>query len=208
MFKNKLQEHFQKQNKPIPEYLTLQVSGLSHNPKFQSHVTLYDGQQIQGDICGTKKQAEQSSAENALKLLNKLPELNNTVSTPIKSTPRTDSSTKTCILIDLENMHTFPNKIIHLVDEMDVYVFVGEHHHLAEKEFPAGVVKILSPSSRKDGADTCMQVQVGMWLATDKYNYYYIVTKDHFGPCLVDMITSPAFGSRQAKHVTKVSDIC
>lgn len=83
-FKSQLNQHCQKFRLPIPKYSTKSLSNLlSHIPKFTSSVQLQDGQvfECQGTF-GSKKSAEQSAAEQALKSIKQ--SLSNT-STPIVS---------------------------------------------------------------------------------------------------------------------------
>src|SRR5690606_2609736 len=112
---------------------------------------------------------------------------------------------RTVFLIDLENMP----KIIEELNEnkyMDIFIFVGEHHNLVKKEYKLKSTKIISPSSRKDGTDTCMQVYVGFLLNENKYDTYLIATKDHYGFALADIIVSNQLGWKN-KTAKVISDI-
>jgi hypothetical protein len=108
------------------------------------------------------------------------------------------------MLVDLENMPKFLDNIIERLNEFTIYVFVGEHNALIERKLPKDVIKVISPSTRPDGTDTCMQVYTGMLLSLDKHDEYIIVTRDHFGSALVEMITSSNLGwkPRSARVVT------
>lgn len=116
---------------------------------------------------------------------------------------------KTALLVDVENLPKFIDESISRLNEFTVYAFVGEHHHSVDKEFPEGVIKILSPSTRADGTDTCMQVYIGMLLAREAYDNYLIATRDHYGSALVEMIMCPNLGwlNKSARLVTKSSQL-
>jgi hypothetical protein len=100
---------------------------------------------------------------------------------------------KSVLIVDVENLPKF-------IDEyngqnfqnfdVEIFAFVGKYHCLSTKKFPENVKKILSPSTRADGTDTCIQVFVGIMLCKEVYDYYFIATLDHFGSALVDMICS------------------
>lgn len=76
---------------------------------------------------------------------------------------------------------------------MDVYAFVGKHHPQAQTDFGPDVHRVISPSTRTDGTDTCMQVYTGKFLTEGLYKLYLIATRDHFGGTLVEMISSKDF---------------
>lgn len=196
-YKNKLQEKFQKRGKSLPKYYTIQ-RGDKYNPVWISEVELYDGMRIIGSLCKRKIDAENSAAMNALKEIKEC-------ETMIKNDY---DVSRTVMLIDIENMP----KIIDELGEtkyMEIYGFVGEHHCLANKKYGEKVNKIISPSNRKDGTDTCMQVFVGYLLTEDKYDTYLIATKDHYGFTLVDVIMSNNFSwkNKIGKVITDISQL-
>ncbi len=122
-----------------------------------------------------------------------------------KLTPmKYQSMNNVAMLVDLENMPKFLDNIKDRLNEFTIYVFVGEHNALIERKLPKDVIKVVSPSTRSDGTDTCMQVYTGMLLSLDKHDEYIIVTRDHFGSALVEMITSSNLGwkPRSARVVT------
>ena len=110
------------------------------------------------------------------------------------------------LLVDVENMPNFIDEVLKEIQGLSIYAFVGYHHALCDKQFPSSVTKILSPSTRTDGTDTCMQVYVGYFLANDMFDIYLIATRDHFGSSLVDMITAESllWTPKNGKVVTKV----
>lgn len=118
-------------------------------------------------------------------------------------------SHKSAILVDVENLPKFIDAISNKLHNYIVYAFIGEHHCLSEKEYPPGVIKITSPSTRSDGTDTCMQVYTGMLLSQEKYESYIIATRDHYGSTLVEMISSPGLGwsPKKARLVTNPTQL-
>jgi hypothetical protein len=118
-------------------------------------------------------------------------------------------SRRTAILVDVENLQKFIYEIVERINEFTVYAFVGEHHCLVDRQLPNGVIRIISPSTRSDGTDTCMQVYVGMLLTIEAHDNYLIATRDHFGSTLVEMITCPNLGwvNKPARLVTKASQL-
>lgn len=125
------------------------------------------------------------------------------------STLDTETLKSTVILVDVENLPKFIDEIKHRVNEFVIYAFVGEHHCLSDKIFPEGVIKISSPSTRPDGSDTCMQVYTGVMLACEMFDNYIIVTRDHYGSALVEMISTPGLGwkHKNARLVSKPSQL-
>ena len=121
------------------------------------------------------------------------------------------SRDKITMLVDVENLPRFIDDL--LLNEkyrnLQIYAFIGYHHPLAEKEYPSNVIKVISPSTRKNGTDSCMQVYTGVLLYKELYNMYYIITKDYFGTTLVEMITSPNLGwiPKSAKLISRISQL-
>ena len=99
----------------------------------------------------------------------------------------------TALLVDLENLPKIVDELPPTLG-LDIYVFVGEHHPLVDKLFTRPVRRIVSPSTRKDGTDTCMQVYTGMLLTQEKYEEYLVATIDHYGAALIEMIENNTLG--------------
>jgi hypothetical protein len=116
---------------------------------------------------------------------------------------------RTVLLVDVENLPNFIDDVCKEIQGLSIYAFIGYHHALCDKQFAVDVNKVLSPSTRTDGTDSCMQVYVGYFLANNKYDTYLIATRDHFGSSLVDMITSKTllWPAKKARVVTKVRHI-
>lgn len=221
--KNKLQEYFQNRRLELPKYISSRCGGSDHKPFWRSRVKFWSTvdnnyKEIVGDIVGTKIKAEMSAAELALEFLSPTFSSSDS-STCLKVREESNQENvgdkcervkKTAIFVDVENLQKFVDQMgHHKIDDMDIYAFVGYHHHLSEKIFPKNVTKILSPSTRPDGSDTCMQIYIGYLLAQEKYDKYIIATRDHYGSALVDMITSDTllWKKKDAYVVTQVSHI-
>lgn len=179
--KNELQEYFQKSRLPCPEYKSERMGGTDHQPHWISTVKLFDGTEIKGEIRSTKSKAELNAAEKALEVLLILNR--KTVKTPKLYVENA------ALLVDVENLPNFIDEVCDIVQGLDIYAFIGHHHCLATKSFAPFVKKIESHSTRVDGTDTCMQVYTGYFLSQNKYNKYFIATRDHYGSTLVEMIT-------------------
>ena len=98
---------------------------------------------------------------------------------------------KGCLLIDGENLPNLAKFASTLVrPRYEILVFIGHHHHLSERDYGPHIQKVLVPTTHANGVDSCMQVYVGTFLLTEKYDQYLIGTRDHFGSALVDLIQS------------------
>jgi hypothetical protein len=197
-FKNRLQEYYQKEFGILPKYQTYRQGGSDHQPLWQSSLILHDEYMIIGEIQSTKSLAEQSAAENALSYLQSEKER--------RGKRKVDPGT--VLLVDIENLPNLIQEVVEEIEGLDIFGFVGIHHCLVEKPLPDGVTKIISPSTRPDGTDTCMQVYVGSLLVQGRYDTYLIATRDHFGSALVDIITSNLIGAKvKARLITHVDQI-
>lgn len=105
------------------------------------------------------------------------------------------SNERIALIVDIENLHTFVDKLPDKINNVTIYVFVGEHHSLVNKKYNKNEIIIVSESTRPNGTDSCIQVYVGMLLTKNLYDYYLIATRDNFGSSLVDVITSKMFSS-------------
>lgn len=204
--KNRLQEYFQKKRSPVPKYSTIK-HGSGQQISWTSTVTLCDGHQYDSDttkLYATKVSAEISAAQRALSSLTDSSELIN----EILNFSISKITIKTALLVDVENLPNFIDEIPKhefYNDMITVYAFIGQHHCLIDKPYPSNTIKIVSPSTRPDGTDTCMQIYVGVLLSKEIYDNYLVATRDHYGSALVELITSPNIGwnSKSARLVTK-----
>lgn len=109
----------------------------------------------------------------------------------LKIPPKRTIVKKRVVAVDVENKQTFIDSYSDFLADFEVYAFVGSRHCLADKEFPDFVNKILVDSTRKDAVDTAIQMYMGIWLALEKSDVYYIVTGDHFAGNLEDIAKNP-----------------
>lgn len=209
--KNKLQEYFQTRHLPLPKYVSCRCGGSDHKPLWRSKVTFWsvmdnEFKEITSDILGSKVKAEISAADLVLNILTRDDVCQ--VSQVTLHKKRTVGQ-RTALFVDVENLPKFINEVVDEIEGIDIYAFIGYHHCLSEKIFPENVIKVLSPSTRADGSDTCMQVYIGYMLAEEKYDTYFIATRDHYGSALVEMITADSllWKNKDAKVVTQVSHI-
>lgn len=219
--KNSLQEFCTKNNFSPPSYNT-HVGGEAHNPRWFSIVTvkpsIAESMSVPGEVKNSKTEAEKSAAEYMLESLYEIQkrELDtlgpavsikeNNVTSPNKISEEGISSGKQnsmVILIDVENMPNmiFPSVTLkqkHPKSQIDIFVCVGKHHHSVDKNFGKHVTKIIVPTTRKDGVDTFIQMYTGQLLFSFSYELYAIVTRDHFGHSLTELI-----GSTPGEHFWK-----
>jgi len=199
--KNDLQTFLARNRLPVATYNSKIVGGSHHEPKWRSTVSLHDGTSFEGDILSSKTKAETSAAALAYQYLSGGP---SSSSEPPKHALKT--YVRTALLVDVENMPKLVEEAVAVTEGLDIYAFVGAHHCLATKNFDPKVIKIVSPSTRSDGTDTCIQVYVGYLLSTNAYDHYLIGTRDRFGSALVDIITNPCLwrpvGARLITDVT------
>ena len=197
--KNKLQELFQAQKAELPKYDTHQVE--SQEPvSWLSFVTLASGIEIEGVVSKNKRVADAWAALNALIYITNVH----------KSTKRTVTlNKKTVLLVDIENLPNFIDEIDVEYKNMTIVGFVGKNHPLSNQQLNNGAVKVISPSTRKDGSDTCMQLCVGYYLKDEAFETYLIATRDHYGDALVDMITASGMPWKPAyaRVITSVGQI-
>ena len=177
--KNTLQEFCQKNKLPLPTYDT---STKGQNI-FRSSVTItYNGKEYtsQGFIEAKKKTAEISAATAMLTMLGKVRK---------EEIKYYNSPRDIYILVDLENIHLgnfFEQKQFN--DEFHFIGFATENHP-SISSVPVEVKIITIRSDRKDAADILMIGYTATLIGTSKEDII-IVTKDHFGPGLVDYINT------------------
>ena len=206
MSRNQLQEWCQKRGHVLPCYTSTQ-SGSPHKPTWKSSVIIIlDGNQSDffGDECPTKKESEANAASKVLEWITA-----NGIPYEGVPSPKVKVTIRTAILVDVENMPKLISQLPVFEGPVTIFAFVGKHHHLAEMDYGDEVIKILSPSTRPDGTDTCMQVHTGRFLMENQYDVYLIATRDHFGGTLMEMIESNAFSwrAKKAMLITSVKHV-
>ena len=189
--KNQLQEYLVKEGTPPPKYKTKLVGGKPHCPQFQSTVQVH-GMKVLGEINKTKKAAEMSAAQQALKILKFSSEYYDTASftasvpklaTPLPSPVR--------IYIDLENRANVTDHIKDLLRSSDITVFgfASVTASVLDKDFHKDMKIFRVPSSHSNAADVGMIIRVAYDITTaGTEEAVIVVTADKFGHALVDCI--------------------
>lgn len=178
--KNKLQEYCQKQKISLPVYDS-QSFLLDAIQIWRSSVTLNingNNTTFTGDTRHSKVRAEISAATKALAAINNI------------LIEKIELSGRRVLLLDLENLPTILPQIYQKFTGLTIYAFVNEHSPLRNRKYPEEIKIISCSSAHRDGADTCLQLYAGYFLANKTYDYYYIGTRDHFGAALVQLIES------------------
>lgn len=214
---NLLQERCQGCGFPLPVY-AFQHHGPSHQPVWCAEVHIpHLEASFMGDDCSSKGEAKSSAASKALAHIDTV--LTETglepKETKISQVPQPHEVSRlrvnknTALIVDIENMPKFISQLPAFEGPFMIYAFVGKHHPLASVDYGSDVIKVISPSTRKDGTDTCIQVFIGKLLMEGMIDIYLIATRDHFGGALVDIITSDTFGweAKKAEIVTDVEHV-
>lgn len=209
--KSKLKEYLQKRKLPPVKYSSNKIGGSDHKPIWSSTVILHSGESFTGEPCSNKIMAEMSCSEKILEFFlgDECPKKD----LPLKECQSSESIVdipSKVVLIDLENVPNFIKEGEDILKSYKVYAFVGENHDLAAKALPPWVDKIIVPSTRPNGVDTCMQVYTGVFLFLETFEIYIIATRDKFGSNLAEMIMAPnlAWKPKIAKHISRPSQIC
>lgn len=211
MAKNLLQNLCVSKGYPNPVYETSRRGGSIKTPLWSSLVKLNrtpcDSEVFLGGDHLRKKGAEENAAQNALNALSSLRE--GRIPSPgiiveVKS--------PTVLMVDLENMPSIVAQLPVFKGPIDVYIFVGKHHPLADEEYHRpgmNIVKAISPSTRPGGSDTFMQLHAGIFLSSKRYDKYLIATRDRFGSALAELISTKTltWEARPAAVVTTINHI-
>ena len=186
MHKNTLQEFCQKNKLLMPTYNCSTLKDCNQ-PKFVSTVTItYNNQTYtaEGSLCNKKKQSEISAASRMLEIIDNI----RTSEIEHYDSSILSVNNNIYILIDLENVHMgnffeprrFKGKF-HFIG------FASENHpsiNVAPHELQIITIK----SDRRDAADTLIIGYTATLIEKEDDLVIVIVTKDHFGPGLVDYI--------------------
>lgn len=103
------------------------------------------------------------------------------------STP-TGNDKRIVIIVDLENMPNFPLMIRDLCSAKTDLITVSSKHSAVK--VPTYSKHYYTPSMRSDAADTCIIMLIGMFLQSEKYDEYFVATRDKFIVPVVDCVTS------------------
>lgn len=211
MAKNLLQNLCVSKGYPNPVYETSRRGGSVKNPLWTSLVKLNrspcDSEVFLGEDHLRKKGAEENAAQSALDALSSL-------RGGSQPSPRIMVEVKipTVLMVDLENIPSIVAQLPIFKGPMDIYVFVGKHHPLADEDYyrpGMNIIKTISPSTRPGGSDTFMQLHAGIFLASKRYDKYLIATRDRFGSALAELISTKTLSweSRSAVVVTTINHI-
>lgn len=183
--KSKLQEIYQKQGLPLPQYILTRIGGSDHAPLFRSTVILPCGKKYTSEG-SSRKDAEKKVAEKAI------------IEIRGKTRVRSRTKERVCILVDLENRPKIPEQLSEYLQfpNIDLIAFASTEHHTIQnlRNLSLKGVKIIEvPCTRKDGADVGLTLFMGVLLyqnskVNGSYNHFIIVSGDNFGYCLKDCV--------------------
>lgn len=175
MFKSRLSVYCQKNNLPFPVYIDERDSNLLWTSTISlPHIV------CTGEAKKSKKEAQDNTAH---KVLSQIEEDAESVGT--------SGFKNSCLLIDVENLHTFADLVSGKVTGLDIYAFVGRFHPLNNKTFGDDISRVIVNTAHKDGCDVCIELYTGIFLSQEKYETYYIATRDNFAHPLVELIRDP-----------------
>jgi hypothetical protein len=180
--KNRLQELWQKQCDVLPTYDTGRIGGTDHAPKYRSTTTLPDGKTFRGTVEGSRTVAELAAASAAI-------HYSRSVSVNSEQPFFKITNHQSFVFVDLENIP----KAISLIDYLgaDSCVgFVSKKHPLATSSANKMRTFIVT-SYAKDAADFALAMSVAMFIRAgecDQYKRLIILTKDHFGAAVTDVL--------------------
>lgn len=194
-YKNLLQEHFQKQNLPLPHYKTNRIDGLDHEPVWQAQLELYGT--IYESNASSKKEAELKVAEQAyLDYCQKPVKLENKIDRQqkVKELHEIDFNRyHSIILVDGENCDIDISKI----SSNMLVLFFAAKNTTKNKIFEYqstydNCYVFLSQCVGKDAADHLLTFYAGqLSRMTDKQ--MYVLTKDHYGEFLEKFMNNCKF---------------
>lgn len=203
-YKGLLQEYLQKKKLNLPKYITKKI-----NNKFYSIILLDDEQYIDNELFINKKKAEQSIAKLVYNKLKEKDEIN--------KLEINLHNKKTCIFVDIENKQNILNEIIEKINikfqkfnkNIDFYICYSPNCKIDfSKYINKDIDKIFkyykTESLYKDAADISLVYLSGK--ISHKYNNIGIITSDHFGYSLVDIITENN-KNKNIKLLDNINDI-
>ena len=197
--KNKLQEYCQKYGYDMPVYHTIRIENTeAHLPLFDSYIIFNQKQYGPYEYlrAKNKKDAEKNIAEYVVNDLYKNAENNKIVY---------NGKQKLCLMIDIENKQKIIDEIEFSIDvqNIDIYLFLSKSHHSAEnKKLYEKYNMMVIDGIRSDAADTNMIFAAGK-LYKD-YDKMGIVTGDHFGQTLVEILVNHGL---ESKLLLNINDI-
>ena len=176
--KNKLQEFFQKRGLPSPVYYSNRAGGTDDSPKWVCMIKIHNGEIVYSSPCSSKKECEAEAANKALSEID-----SRNFKFNIKYSFDIDSHV--IILVDGENLPTVPIKFVTEVDaSVSLRTYISKGHPIKPKLDEHEITVIEVDSTRKDAVDIAIVRD-----STRIYSkHIIIVTNDHFGSTLVELI--------------------
>lgn len=94
------------------------------------------------------------------------------------------------VIIDLENIPSFPKDIKDLVGlpDLDIYAVYSTHYHGQSFAEVAGIKKIPSPALGANSSDLCIAMTLGSFLLEEKYDEYLLASRDKFVAPVTEII--------------------
>jgi hypothetical protein len=192
MFKNQLQEYFQKRKLPNPTYSYENMSTVSHLPEFVSTVTLHNGKSFAGKPASKKTLADQNAAEKALKYVHKHKDKLRVKNPDFKHLKELNKRVCIFILVDYDNIHNI-EPLNYLCKNTKVILFSKENNPLLAKLESKKFEIEITDSTRKDAVDILLILYISRFVIQhetddERTKHVFVVTNDHFGDTLVEVI--------------------
>jgi hypothetical protein len=194
--KNTLQEYCQKNNLPLPIYLTVRVSDTRDSPLFESTTNFnqvtYRGlgtnktaaeQDTAKQVCQILPQQSSVKQNQPLSISQKYP---NPMAIPMSQYGR-------IYLIDGDNCHVTDEKLFDVSDSLYMYIIARNNTHpqpLLHQQKYSNCCVFVSETISRDAVDHLLTFFLGQLSITQPDKHYYVVTKDHFGECLESFMSN------------------
>jgi hypothetical protein len=217
-YKNSLQEYFQKNNLPLPNYETKKIGEdrQSNLILWQStlKLTLGNNKKIfKSKSFPNKKDAEMYVAEQGLKYIEK-DETQNDNNNEIKYCKSlckySFNEDDILIIIDLDNIQKIDSLEHEIKDFSNIHLFgfIGKLTNPCKNN---GIIKIIKANdTSKDSADIKLTLEMGKLINKLNRKHImincYIVTRDHFGECLTNTIKEETC-INEARNFIDISEI-
>ncbi len=197
-YKGLLNEYFQKNGLESIIYNNIK-QGCDHLPIFKVTVN-YNNQIFISENQPNKRLAEHDVAKQILDYIN----INNTNNiVPNTTYIQNPSEIISVFMIDGENLHTLVDTIKFDMN-IKIYVYYSKNHSLIDKVVPSYITKCISPSTRNDGCDIYMSMDVmNMPNIFPNIRKIYIFSRDKFASAVVDNFPI-FFPNIQIFHETKL----
>jgi hypothetical protein len=184
-YKGLLQTWIQRKSLSLPIYNTSRIGGTDCQPIFRSTVRV-NGREFTGQPEGSKIQAEQKAANQAYNVLL----ISDNIPVPSKVPNWISDPVRTLIVVDLDNRPRGLEELSGL--QAEIIGFAGKLSSSARNNFivPSGTKRIIVDSTAKDGADIGIIVDLVRRLERGFDQRVFLLTGDHFGTALGDILRS------------------